>query len=308
VRLLKTDLPDLDAWSDCLEQAILSDSAPLVEAIVSIPGRPKFISREYFKKARSKEVRVLLAKSKACDPATMLYLVADVLEGRVELDLELLIDLIVKSTSTSTHPAGTFQLMARYNLVDGVGRLLEAFPLTRNWRKVAETGNRIGNECSGDIFYDLLSNSSKFNDTSMFEMIYSMIRPYPEACRRAMRGVKMMHINPRIFLKYYGPEWFSADDLPNQTRDFVDPGNRQVVNDLLFRLASLLYLDQENSAATAAKGESTYGKKLAIDMLTGASPAWMREVKRNHDEMIDIMLQQLPKDLVIMSLHYYVGC
>jgi hypothetical protein len=314
-------LSDDSLYQECLNEAVLADCVSVVRAIVTIPKSMKIIHWTTFSYVKSKEVAALLVEHKRCYANHIAHLVKAVRQGKSKMDQDLLIGLMVKCCEpkfkidydTAFSLFASMLKLKSIKLLDGLLRMLDTLSYTSRWRVEAAAMTKTSKiKKIMDIFKMLLIDTSSLSrKRAMFEVLHSTILPYPTFYNAVMTNIApLFTLNPWIFLTNVRREWYTQEQVDGESKRIVSPHRKARTEHFLFKLATILYLQRNSGTAMAVTdGDTlTFGASIATQLLTeAASPDWMRDVKSQHDEMIEDLLQQLPKDLVILSLHYFVG-
>jgi hypothetical protein len=320
---LQTTIADVDykVYNRFLEVAIVCDSVACAEAIFKIPRSRYKIDYRLFEKVKSNEMMTLLLKHKRCDSISLERLIWSVIKGKIKMNQGILIESMVKECEQYTAPS-PFQHIAMLFVgvvllqsFDGLERMLKASAITRRWRYVARSFPTQQEETSNivSIFRRMMRAAVVLGDKQMFEQLLSLIQPYKVFTLEIQSNttIPMEFINPWVFVKHLGSNWYTImEGFPMNyqmmMKMIVSSENRELTEEFLFRLAAVLYLHQQPSSGSTSS--QTYGATLAARLLSSSeSVNWMRNVKHVFDEWIEDQLQQLPQDLVILSLRYLVG-
>jgi hypothetical protein len=323
---------DMNIYFDCLIVGVKADSAAVVKTLMTLfPNAQETLSREIIEEIRSNEVGLLLLNQKVSTSksvSTLCAVASLVADGKSKADRTILINLLVEYVTTMTGRFSCaifdkcFCTLVQLESIDGINQMLERSKYTTYWRslqpqQLAATEVKSSDDKSELVFIRMLQIAATApclsGKSQMFDALYSMLLPHPDFLEKVISQVfdegevNMIDINPLVFVKHYRTARWPEYQLKNfQLKMMVDPVHRKEATNFLKGLATALYLHQARYPSAATEDEHE-GVKLASKLLSAEAPKWMSSIRTHHAEMIEVLLQQLPQDLVILSLRYLVG-
>jgi hypothetical protein len=301
---------DYRVHNDCLFEAVKADSPEAFNILLKAQSFELTLdTHKLALEIKSIKVGMIMIKCMGADIYSVLdRSVSCMLKGKRSMDRNVMIDMIVYLYSILDMEQHydtirkLFCMMVKLKSTDGVNRLLKELR-----RKLIEDAS----EDKIKVLYAVMIRTAiKQVDGQMSEFLYSLLTPFPSFLKtvliKAFDGnfyITPAIFNPQAFLRYYNEEWMSEQLLDSFSEKLVDPAYRKKSTKFLASLASLLYI-QTNSTGNLAE---TKGAEFAMQLMSNKSIEWMHDVLKHNDKMIETMNELLPKDLVILSLHYLVG-